>query len=154
MPKIDVTALPFVARGGYPPPHDKLVAGRSRKRLGDEAGLTQFGVNLTMLTPGAFSSLRYWHENQEEFVFLIEGELTLIVEGTEHLLARDRIARVGPAVRRQLVNGGRERVVVLAIGASGTHEGRDARAWESWEENGLGRPPQEVPLPHDLPSGA
>ena len=51
MPKIDVTALPFVARGGYPPPHDKLVAGRSRKRLGDEAGLTQFGVNLTMLTP-------------------------------------------------------------------------------------------------------
>ncbi len=56
MPKIDVTALPFVARGGYPPPHDKLVAGRSRKRLGDEAGLIQFGVNLTKLTPGAFSS--------------------------------------------------------------------------------------------------
>jgi len=50
MPKIDVTALPFVPRGGYPPPHDKLVAGRSRKRLGDEAGLTQFGVNLTMLS--------------------------------------------------------------------------------------------------------
>jgi uncharacterized cupin superfamily protein len=70
----------------YPPPHDKLVAGRSRKRLGDEAGLTQFGVNLTMLTPGAFSSLRQWHENQDEFVFLIEGELTLIVDEGETVL--------------------------------------------------------------------
>ena len=86
MPKIDVTALPFVVRGGYPPPHDKLVAGRSRKRLGDEAGLTQFGVNLTMLTPGAFSSLRHWHENQDEFVFLIEGELTLIEDEGETVL--------------------------------------------------------------------
>src|ERR1700740_870695 len=86
MPKIDVTALPFVARGGYPPPHDKLVAGRSRKRLGDECGLTQFGVNLTMLTPGAFSSLRHWHENQDEFVFLIEGELTLIEDEGETVL--------------------------------------------------------------------
>jgi hypothetical protein len=47
MPKIDVTALPFVARGGYPPPHDKLVAGRSRKRLGDEAGLTPGRVRLS-----------------------------------------------------------------------------------------------------------
>src|ERR1700751_2805385 len=86
MPKIDVTALPFVARGGYPPPHDKLVAGRSRKRLGDEAGLTQFGVNLTMLAPGGFSSLRHWHENQDEFVFLIEGELTLIEDEGESVL--------------------------------------------------------------------
>jgi len=74
------------ARGGYPPPHDKLVAGRSRKRLGDEAGLTQFGVNLTMLTPGAFSSLRHWHESQDEFVFLIERELTLIEDESETVL--------------------------------------------------------------------
>lgn len=86
MPKIDVTALPLVARGGYPPPHDKLVAGRSRKRLSDEAGLAQFGVNLTMLTPGAFSSLRHWHENQDEFVFLIEGEQTPIEEEGETVL--------------------------------------------------------------------
>jgi hypothetical protein len=87
MPKINVAALHFVARGGYPPPHDKLVAGRSRKRLGDEAGLTQFGVNLTKLKPGAFSSLRHWHENQDEFVFLIEGELTLIEDQGETVIA-------------------------------------------------------------------
>ena len=60
---------------GYPPPHDKLVAGRSRKRLGDAAGLTQFGVNLTKLEPGSVSALRHWHENQDEFVYVLEGEL-------------------------------------------------------------------------------
>jgi uncharacterized cupin superfamily protein len=63
MPKIDVAALRFVARPGYPPPYETLVVGRSRKRLGDEAGLTQFGVNLTKLPPGALSSLRHWHDN-------------------------------------------------------------------------------------------
>ena len=64
MPKIDVATLPFVARGGYPPPQDKLVAGHSHKRLGDEAGLTQFGVSQTNLAPGAFSSLRHWRASR------------------------------------------------------------------------------------------
>ena len=118
MPKIDVTALPFVARGGYPPPHDKLVAGRSRKRLGDEAGLTQFGVNLTMLTPGAFSSLRHWHENQDEFVFLIEGELTLIEDEGETVLRPGDAAgfKAGVANGHHLVNRSNSDAVYLEIG--------------------------------------
>ena len=118
MPKIDVSALPFVARGGYPPPHDKLVAGRSRKCLGDEAGLTQFGVNLTMLTPGAFSSLRHWHENQDEFVFLIEGELTLIEDEGETVLRPGDAAgfKAGVANGHHLVNRSNSDAVYLEIG--------------------------------------
>jgi hypothetical protein len=71
--------------------------------------------------------------------------------GEEHVLGRGQLARVGPAVRRQLVNHGDERLVLLALGGSGDHQGRDGRAWHSWEDNGKGRPPQEVPLPDDLP---
>ena len=118
MPKIDVTTLPFVARGGYPPPYDKLVAGRSRKRLGDEAGLTQFGVNLAMLVPGAFSSLRHWHENQDEFVFIIGGELTLIEDESETLLRAGDAAgfKAGVANGHHLVNRSNREAVYLEIG--------------------------------------
>ena len=59
--------------------------------------------------------------------------------------------RVGPAVRRQLVNAGSERVVLLALGGAGEHVGRDGLAWASWDDDGPGRTPQEVPLPDDLP---
>ena len=78
----------------------------TRKRLGDEAGLTQFGVNLTMVTPGAFSSLRHWHENQDEFVFLIEGELTLIEDEGETVLRPGDAAgfKAGVANGHHLVN--------------------------------------------------
>ena len=74
MPKIDIDALRVDTRRAYPPPHDEKVAGRSRKRLGDAADLTQFGVNLTKLEPGAVSSLRHWHDNQDELVYLLEGD--------------------------------------------------------------------------------
>jgi len=118
MPKINVAALPFVARGGYPPPHDKLVAGRSRKRLGDEAGLTQFGVNLARLPPGAFSSLRHWHENQDEFVFVVEGELTLIEDGGESVLRGGEAAgfKAGVANAHHLANRSGRDAVYLEVG--------------------------------------
>ena len=118
MPKIDVAALPFVARGGYPPPHDKLVAGRSRKRLGDAANLTQFGVNLTKLEPGAVSSLRHWHDNQDEFVYLLEGELTLIEDDGETALRPGDAAgfKAGVANGHHLVNRSDRDAVYLEIG--------------------------------------
>jgi uncharacterized cupin superfamily protein len=65
MPKIDIDLLPVETRTGYPPPYDEVVAGRSRKRLGNAAGLDQFGVNLTTLKPGASSTLRHWHEKED-----------------------------------------------------------------------------------------
>lgn len=118
MPKIDVTALPFVARTGYPPPYDKMIAGRSRKSLGDEGSLTQFGVNLTKLSPGAYSSLRHWHENQDEFIFLLEGELTLIEDDGESVLRPGDAAsfKAGVANGHHLLNRSTSDAIYIEIG--------------------------------------
>lgn len=116
-----------------------------------ELGVTSFGINALTLAPR--KRLRvHIHERQEEVYLVLEGELTLIVEGEPHVLGVGDLARVSPAARRQLTNPGEERTVVLALGGSGEHESRDARAWTSWEEEGEGRSPQEVPLPDDLPA--
>jgi uncharacterized cupin superfamily protein len=109
-----------------------------------------FGMNLLVLQPRQRGRI-HAHERQEEVYMVMEGELTLAVEGKEHVLPKHRLARVAPSVRRQLINRGPGRLVLLALGGSGEHAGRDGRAWESWEES-EGRPPQEVPLPEDLPS--
>jgi uncharacterized cupin superfamily protein len=114
-------------------------------------GVTAFGINLLVLQPGQRSRVHV-HERQEEVYLVLEGELTLIVEGTEHRLGPDAIVRVGPSTRRQLVNATGSKVVLLALGGAGEHFSRDARAWTSWEEDGPGRAPQEVPLPDDLPT--
>ncbi len=82
---------------------------------------------------------------------MLSGELTLIVERIEHVLGERRVARVPRGVRRQLVNAGPERLVLLALGGDGEHVGRDGHAWESWDEGGSGRPPAEVQLPENLP---
>ncbi len=78
MPKIDLANIPLKTGSNYPAPYAIEMAGRSSQRLGDAAGLTQFGVNITILAPGSRSSLRHWHENQDEFVIVIEGDLTLV----------------------------------------------------------------------------
>jgi uncharacterized cupin superfamily protein len=116
-----------------------------------ELGVSSFGCNLIVLGPGERGRI-HAHEHQEEVYLVLEGDLTLLVEGDEHVLGPDRLARVGPPVRRQLVNAGRTRVVLLALGGSGEHAGRDGRAWSSWEDTGPGRSPQEIPLPDDLPA--
>lgn len=124
--------------------------GESFQSLRRELGVQSFGINTITLRPR--QRLRvHAHERQEEVYLVLEGELTLIVEGEERRLGAGEAARVPAPVRRQLVNAGPERVRVLALGAYGEHEGRDGRAWTDWEEGGEGRPPQEVPLPDDLP---
>ena len=116
-------------------------------------GISSFGMNLIVLTAGQRGRI-HLHERQEEVYVVLEGELTLVVEGEEHVVGADEIARVGPSLRRQLVNPGPQRVVVLALGGAGEHAGRDALAWDSWDDiDAPGRPPQEVPLPEDLPAG-
>ncbi len=92
------------------------------------------------------------HQRQEEVYLVTEGELTLIVEGTEHVLGPGQLARVGPEAKRQLTNPADARVVVLALGGAGEqHHSRDAEAWPSWDDQGEGRSPRDVPLPDDLP---
>jgi mannose-6-phosphate isomerase-like protein (cupin superfamily) len=124
--------------------------GERFQLLRRELGVTGFGINLIVLQPRERGRI-HAHEHQEEVYLVLAGELTLGIEGEERVLAANEIVRVGPAVRRQLVNAGDTRLVLLALGGSGQHVGRDGKAWESWDEGGEGRPPQEVPLPGDLP---
>ena len=119
------------------------------QRLRQELGLTAFGLNLIRLGPGARGRI-HRHLRQEEAYLVLEGTLTLLVEDSPCELARGDLARVGPDVRRQLVNRTRDPVLILAIGGANEHEGRDGRAYESWAESGEGRPPAEVPLPVDV----
>ena len=123
--------------------------GERFQRLRRELGVQSFGINLLTLRRGQRSRVHV-HERQEEVYLVLEGELTLIVEGAEHALGKGMLASVPSAVKRQLLNRGPERLVLLALGGAGEHESRDGLAWESWDEQGPGRPPQEVPLPEDL----
>ena len=126
-------------------------SGDRFQRLGRELGVSALGINLIVLQPR--QRLRvHLHERQEEIYLVLSGELTLVIEGDERVLGSGDLVRVGPAVRRQLLNRGSNRVEVLALGGSGDHVSRDARAWGSWDESGDGRQPQDVPLPDDLPA--
>jgi uncharacterized cupin superfamily protein len=116
-----------------------------------ELGVSSFGMNLIVLQPGERGRI-HAHEHQEEVYVVLEGQLTLLVEGVEHVLDPDRLVRIGPSTRRQLVNAGERRLVLLALGGSGEHIGRDGKAWTSWEDQSPGRPPQEIPMPDDLPT--
>jgi mannose-6-phosphate isomerase-like protein (cupin superfamily) len=126
-------------------------SGERFQPLRRELGVHSLGMNLIVLQPRQRGRI-HAHEHQEEIYLVLGGVLTLLVEGVEHRLGPDEVVRVGPAVRRQLVNAGTEPLVVLALGGAGEHIGRDGRAWDSWEQAGEGRPPQEVALPGDLPA--
>jgi len=123
--------------------------GERFQRLRRELGVQSFGLNLLTLQAGQRSRVHV-HERQEEVYLVLEGQLTLVVEGGEHALGKGMVARVPGATKRQLLNRGPDRLVLVALGGAGEHESRDALAWESWDEDGPGRPPQEVPLPDDL----
>jgi uncharacterized cupin superfamily protein len=86
MPKIDLAAVPARKGSGYPPPFDQPCATRTRRRLGDAGGLSDFGVNLMTLPPRGWSSQRHWHSHEDELVYVLEGELTLVEDGGETLL--------------------------------------------------------------------
>lgn len=86
MPKLDLTKVPVKTGSIYPSPYAEMMAGRSSLRLGDAGGLTQFGVNLVMLEPGAVSSLRHWHLNEDEFVMVTEGECVMVQDEGETIM--------------------------------------------------------------------
>jgi len=90
MPKIEPSSVPEASGTRYPPPFDEPCKRRVWKRLGDAAGLTQFGVNLVRLVPGVWSSQRHWHTHEDEFVYVMEGELVLVTDqGEETMRAGD-----------------------------------------------------------------
>jgi uncharacterized cupin superfamily protein len=84
--RIDAAALAPVVGTLYPPPFDLPCRARARSRLGDAAGLTQFGVNLLTLPPGAWSSQRHWHSAGDEFVYVLCGEVVLVTDDGEEIL--------------------------------------------------------------------
>ncbi len=118
MPKIDIASLPVDTRTNYPAPFDRMVAGRSRKRLGNAAGLDQFGVNLTTLKPGSASSQRHWHEKEDEFIYMLDGELVLIEDDGETVLRPGDAAAFKANNRNghHLVNKSNRDAVFLEIG--------------------------------------
>ncbi|MFZ0099219.1 MAG: cupin domain-containing protein [Gemmobacter sp.] len=86
MPKLDLSQVPQKTGSIYPEPYASMMKGRSSLRLGQAGGLTQFGVNLVTLEPGALSSLRHWHLNEDEFVMVLTGECVLVEDEGETVM--------------------------------------------------------------------
>jgi uncharacterized cupin superfamily protein len=118
MPKIDIDKIPLDASTGYPPPFNKAVAGRARKRLARTAGLTQFGVNICTLKPGAASSQRHWHEEEDELVYMLKGEVVLCEDGSETVLKPGDAAawKANVANGHCLINRSTQDAVFLEVG--------------------------------------
>lgn len=119
MPKIDLAAVPVRIGTGYPEPFNASCAGRTRRRLGDAGRLTDFGVNLMTLPPGQWSSQRHWHSHEDEFVYVLEGELTLVEdEGETPLCAGDCAAfPKASGSGHHLRNSGATVAVYLEVGS-------------------------------------
>jgi uncharacterized cupin superfamily protein len=124
MPKIDVDSLKSDSATGYPEPFRQIVLGRSRKRLGNAAGLTQFGVNLTTLKPGSASAQRHWHAAEDEFVYMLAGEAVLCEDGGEVVLHAGDAAgfKSGVANGHCLMNRSAGDAVYLEIGTRAARE--------------------------------
>jgi len=118
MPKIDIATVPVRSSTIYPAEFAGQLSGRSKLALGNAAGLDQFGVNLTRLAPGAISALRHWHESEDEFVFVLEGEATLVEDSGETLLKAGEAAgfKAGVTNGHQIVNRSDRDVVYIEIG--------------------------------------
>jgi uncharacterized cupin superfamily protein len=117
-PALDPAALIVVRGSSYPPPFRAKVAGRGKQRLGDALGLRSFGVNLTRLEPGAWSALRHWHTRQDEFIYIVSGEPTLVTDRGRQVLKPGMVAGfpAGRADGHRLINRTKRAVVYLEVG--------------------------------------
>ena len=118
MPKIDPSTAPQGSGSRYPAPFDMPCRGRSWARLGEAAGLTQFGVNLVRLEPGVWSSQRHWHSLEDEFVFVLEGEAVFITNAGEQPLIAGECAgfKAGDHDGHSLQNRSSAPVTLLVVG--------------------------------------
>jgi uncharacterized cupin superfamily protein len=119
MPKrIETESLPIHTGSFYPPPFDQPCRARQRKRLGDAAGLTQFGINQLRLPPGAWSSQRHWHIKSDEFVYVLSGEVLLVTNEGEELLKPGDCAgfKAGDDNGHHFQNRSQQDAILLEIG--------------------------------------
>jgi uncharacterized cupin superfamily protein len=116
--RIDPKDVPAQVGTFYPPPFDQPCRARERRKLGDAAGLTQFGVNLLRLAPGVWSSQRHWHTGQDEFVYVISGEVVLVTDAGEEILKPGDCAgfKAGDKDGHHLQNRSDGDAVLLEIG--------------------------------------
>ncbi|MGH6953473.1 MAG: cupin domain-containing protein [Alphaproteobacteria bacterium] len=117
-PALDPRTVPARHGSAYPEPFRALAAGRSKQPLGDAVGLKAFGVNLVRLPPGAWSSVRHWHTREDEFVYVLEGELALVTNGGEQTLGPGMAAGfpAGAPDGHHLLNRGDKVAVYLEVG--------------------------------------
>lgn len=119
MPKIDIAAVPERKGSSYPAPFHEPVMQRIRRRLGDAGGITDFGVNLLQLKPGVWSSQRHWHSGEDEFVFVVSGEVVLVTDKGEEILRAGDCAAFpkGATDGHHLINRTAGIVTVLEVGS-------------------------------------
>lgn len=124
MPKLDLTTLTPRTGSIYPSPYKEMVAGRSSLRLGDAGGLTQFGANLVMLDPGAMSSLRHWHQAEDEFVIITEGECVMVLDAGETVMRVGDCAAfpAGHPDGHHFINRSDRRAAFLVVGTKAPRE--------------------------------
>jgi uncharacterized cupin superfamily protein len=124
MPRIDLTRVPERRGSGYPAPFAQAAQGRIKQALGDAGGLSDFGVNLTRLPPGGWSSQRHWHTGEDEFVYVLSGELVLVTDAGEQPLRAGECAAFPKnlADGHHLINRGSETAVYLEIGTRSTED--------------------------------
>ena len=118
MPKIDLAAIAQTNVTGYPPPYDVAVQGRWYRRLAPESGLTQFAASHVTLKPGAYSSQRHWHDDEDEFMVMIAGSAVLVEDAGETPLAPGDCAAwpKGTGDGHHLINRGTTDCVFVVIG--------------------------------------
>lgn len=119
MPKLDLAAIPQTNRTGYPSPYDEAVAGRWVRRLRPAAALSDLGAAHVVLKPGAWSSQRHWHAEEDELVVILQGEAVLVEDEGETVLRAGDIAAWPKGVRNGhvLQNRGDADCVMLAVSA-------------------------------------
>ncbi|HEY1615447.1 MAG TPA: cupin domain-containing protein [Rhizomicrobium sp.] len=127
MPKIDIQTVPERRGSGYPAPFHLPAGARVRKALGDAGRLSDFGVNLLHLPPGAWSSQRHWHSAEDEFVYVLSGEVTLVSDRGEEILRAGDCAAFpkGAPDGHHLINKSAAAVTVLEIGTRATNDDCD-----------------------------
>lgn len=124
MPKLDLDAAPVRTACAYPPPYDAHCKGRSKQAIGNLGALPQFGVNLTRLAPGAASAHKHWHKNEDELVYLLEGEAVLVEDDGDTVMRAGDVAtfKAGVENGHMLVNRSDKDVVFLEIGTRADEE--------------------------------
>lgn len=154
MPKVDVKAVPEHRGSGYPAPFHLPAGERVRQRLGDAGGLTQFGVNLLHLPPDCWSSQRHWHSAEDEFVWVLSGEVTLITDRGEEILRAGNCSAFpkGEKNGHHIVNRSKEIATLLEIGTRASDDlceypdidlRIDARVGQFTHRDGTPYPPRD-----------